>query len=231
VIVDVQLGCNRSFNYLKERSIVMSVKIYTKPSFDQLPLECVKWPRCAIVASRRPEIAWTNIVSEETMFSKSAMVPTTVDKVWELIGDPDKIPVFDEGVVEIDWIDESTFKVKDVYRTGDGPWKTQIFTTKVVKKEPPRLIQYEMGREGHKEVFTFSLEEGKEKDTAVFTLRFNGNFAVANPREVEILLEKICFNVARMAIDNKVFTKMVKEFRPKEQTKIRDMTAEQKVVG
>lgn len=208
----------------------MSVKVYTKPSLVQIPLECAKWPRVAKVAVARPEVAWTEVVSEKTMLSKSVAIRTNIDKVWELIGDPNKIPVFDEGVIEIDWVDDNTFKVKDVYRIGDGPWETQVFTEKVLKKEAPRLIQYEIEREGHKELFTFTLEGDAKKDTTILTLRFDANFALANPRDVEILLEKIGVNVARLAIDEATFRKVVKEFKPREKPK-QSVSPEQAVVG
>ncbi len=209
----------------------MNTKIYTKPNLVQVPLECAKWPRIANVAiGRRPELAWTEVVSEKAMLSKSVAVHTNIDKVWELIGDPLKIPVFDEGVIEIDWVDDNTLTVKDVYRIGDGPWKTQVFTLKVLRKEAPRLIQYEIEREGHSELFTFTLEGDPKKDTTIFTLQFDANFALANPRDVEILLEKICVNVARITIDDETFRKLAREFEPREKPK-QGPSLEQAVVG
>ncbi len=191
----------------------METKIYTKPNLVEIPLECVKWPRCVIPAVTRPEVAWTSIVSERTMISKSVVVHAARDKVWELLGDPRKIPVFDEGVIDVELLDENTMRVKDVYRAGDGPWKTQVFTEKILDREPSRLIKYEIEREGHYEQFTFTMEDGKEKGTSIVTLQFDGNFAVANPKDVENMMEKILMNIARVAIDKQTFERMVKAFK------------------
>ena len=192
----------------------MDTKIYTKPKLVQIPLECVKWPRCAVVAVRRPKVAWTDVISEKTMISKSVVAHTTRDKVWDLLGDPKKIPVFDEGVIDIEFIDKDTLQVKDVYRIGDDPWKTQVFTAKILDKQPSRLIKYEIDREGHKEQFTFTLEDGEEEGTTIVTLQFDGNFALANPRDVEIMMEKMLVSIARVAIGKPALEKMVKEFKP-----------------
>jgi len=192
----------------------MDQKIYSKPNIVQSSIECAKWPRCALVAAARPEVAWTNIVSERSMLSKSVTIHAKKEKVWELIGDPNKIPVYDEGVVEIDWVNKDTLKVKDVFRTGEGSFKTQVFTVKILKKEPPSLIQYEMERDGHKEFFTFTIEGEPKGRTSIFTLQFDSNFALANPRDVELLLEKICVNIARLSTDKDTFEKMVREFEP-----------------
>ncbi len=192
----------------------MDIKVYSKPSIVQSPIECAKWPRCAIVAAARPEVAWTNLVSERTMLSKSVAIHAKKEKVWELIGDPNKIPVYDEGVVEIDWVNKDTLKVKDVFRTGESSFKTQVFTVKVLKKDPPNMIQYEMERDGHKEIFTFTLEGESKGRNSIFTLQFDSNFALANPRDVEFMLEKISVNIARLSTDSDTFKKMVREFDP-----------------
>ncbi|MCP4718442.1 MAG: SRPBCC family protein [Desulfobacteraceae bacterium] len=191
----------------------MDIKVYSKPNIIQSQIECAKWPRCAIVASMRPEVAWTDIVSEKTMLSKSVTIHANKEKVWELIGDPNKIPVYDEGVVEIDWINKDLLKVKDVFKTGEGSFKTQEFTVKVLRNEPPNLIQYEMGRDGHEEFFTFSIEGQPKGRTCIFTLQFDSDFALANPRDVEFMLEKISVNIARLSTDKETFKKMVKEFK------------------
>lgn len=189
------------------------MRIYTKPMLVQIPLEYTKWPRVALAAIKRPHVAWTEVVSEKTMISKSVLVHTTRDRVWELLGDPKKIPVYDEGVVGVEFIDDCTLRVKDVYQKGlNGPWETQEFTEKILDKEPSKFIKYEIEREKHKEQFTFTLDDGEKKGATIVTLRFDANFALANPDEVEAMMEKILLNIARIAIDKQTFQKMVQAF-------------------
>lgn len=191
----------------------MDAKIYTKPNLKYIPLEGVKWPRCAIVAITRPEVSWTKIVSENSMISKSVVVHAPRAKVWDLLGDPKKIPVFDEGVIDIEMIDDKTMRVKDVYRVGEGPWKTQEFIEKILEVKPSSSIKYVIEREEHQEHFTFTLDDGKEKGTTVVSLKFEGNFALANPKDVENMIEKILLNIARVAIDKATFERMAKAFK------------------
>lgn len=194
----------------------MGIKIYTKPNLVHIPLECVKWPRSAQVKVARARVAWTRFVSEKTMISKSVEVHASRDKIWELLGDPEKIPVYTEGVIDIEFIDENTLKVTDVYRAGNAPWETQVFTERITDKQPLKLIKYEIEREEHKELFTFMLEDGQKEDTTIVTLQFEGNFALANPEDVETMMEKVLVSVARVVTDKRTFQQMVRAFAEKE---------------
>lgn len=190
------------------------VKIYTKPYLVQTPLECVKWPRCVIERFERPEIAWTSLSAEKTSFSKSVVVYADKETVWNLVSDPNKFTVFDDGIIDVDWPGGDTFVVKDVYKAGTGAWKTQYFEEKIIEKNPPDMIRYEIDRKGHKEQFTYKLENGGEKDKTILTMQFDANFAIENHRELEDMMEKMCFNIARFSTDKEKFARLIKEFHP-----------------